>query len=54
MKIRMTFTVEYEVEPDDYSPGTTPEEMLAVDILNAQDDPQQFIYGAKVTGEIIP
>lgn len=55
MKIKITITMEYEVEPKYYSEGATTEEMLATDLENINDDPHAFLdtFPYKITGEII-
>ena len=44
-KARFTFTVvkEFEMNPEYYDGCTTPSQMLAVDIANANEDPYLFI-----------
>lgn len=56
-RITMTVTVEYEINPTSYPKGATPEEMLAIDIANAEDDPYIFLEMPEsklvVKGEIL-
>ena len=57
-KARITFTVvvEYEMKPEYYDDGSTPEQMLDVDIANANEDPMLMIgEDAKweIVGELI-
>lgn len=61
MKFRITRTVEYEVDPRNYQADQTPEQMLAVDLREAAEDPfflAQFTAAVEdtkitITGEVI-
>ena len=57
LQIKFTVTVEYEADPDNYPEGSkTPEGMLAIDLVNAEDDPFMMITGDadwKITGRIL-
>jgi len=57
-KARITFkvVVEYNMKPEYYEDGSTPEQMLGVDIENANDDPMLMIGGDakwEIVGELI-
>lgn len=55
MKIKITITTVYEV--NEAEEGLTPEQILAIDLINIEDDPSIVFSGSssnyKVTGEII-
>lgn len=55
--IRITFNVvvEYEADPQNYPDGYTPEQMLAVDLANAEEDPFLLVEGGEwtTTAEIV-
>lgn len=55
MKIKITITIEYEVYPQYFPKGATPEEVLAIDLKNAKEHICTFldIFPHKITGEII-
>lgn len=59
IKLRITITAvfEYEADPKNYPNCTTPAEMLAVDLDNAEEDPFSFLATDsvewKTTGEVI-
>ena len=55
MKIKIIVTIEYEPKFEYYERGSTPEEMLIVDLENAKEDICAFleIFPYKITGEII-
>jgi hypothetical protein len=59
IKLRVTVTavVEYEANPEHYPGATTPQEMLAIDMEGADNDPYSFISTDsaewKVTGEVV-
>jgi len=47
--------MEYEANAEHYPEGATPEEMLEVDLANAQEDPFLFLEGDsvwRITGEV--
>ena len=57
-RITCTFTIEFDLDPLNYDhPSITPEEMLAIDVQNFEDNPEllfEYNWEAyKVTGEII-
>jgi len=57
-KARITFTVvtEYEFVPEYYDNCETPEQMLAVDVSNANEDPYLMIGDDAewtITGEVL-
>jgi hypothetical protein len=39
VRIRATYTFEYEVDMKFYEGASTPQEALAIDLANAEDDP---------------
>lgn len=56
LKIRFVVDVEYEADPVNYPAGSTPEEMLKIDLASAEEDPFMTIEGATnwtTTGEVI-
>lgn len=60
MKAKLTFLVEmeYEIDPQNYPKGSTPEQILAIDLEAASDDPflSLGISGEPkwtITGEIV-
>lgn len=55
MRAQITFTVEYDINPDHYPEGATPEEMLAVDLENAEEMPYAFIdmEGMRIMGRLL-
>lgn len=56
IKITFTVTVEYEPNPEFYPAGSTIEEMLDIDIKNAEDDPFMVLPDCpewKIKGEIV-
>ena len=56
-KFRITFNVvvEYEADPKNYPNGYTAEQMLEVDLANAEEDPFMLIEGGQwtTTAEIV-
>lgn len=57
-KIRITFNVvvEYEVQTENYPGCTTDEERLAIDMVNAEEDPLMMICESATwttTGEVL-
>lgn len=61
MTNRITFLIEFEYDPDpsNYPDDcTTPEQMLALDLENASDDPASFIFADtanwEITGKVLP
>jgi len=54
-KIRMTFSVVYELNMAHYPEGASPQEAMEIDIANAKESPQDFMEfdGLEVSGEII-
>ncbi len=57
LKISILVEIEYDADPKHYPAGFTPEQMLATDIVGAEEDPYLFIDmdNAKMTisGEIL-
>lgn len=57
MKAKITITFEYELNPEHYRKYATPEEMLADDLENFNDDPLEavamFSDSCEVKGELI-
>jgi hypothetical protein len=58
-KIRITFNVvvEYEVQPENYPGCTTDAERLAIDLINAEEDPFAMLGESATwttTGEVLP
>ena len=58
MKLKINLSIEFEPQKDYYEEGVTLEEMLAIEITNAKDDPVEFISSfsfdeVKVTGELV-
>lgn len=52
MKIRITTTIEYEIKEADES--LTPEQILAIDLINIEANPRLLLhFPLKITGEII-
>jgi hypothetical protein len=52
LRIVITATVEYEASPDAYPEGSTPEQMLAIDLENADDDTFMFLDNDDVKWDI--
>jgi hypothetical protein len=57
-KLRVTITavVEYDADAKNYPGCVTPEEMLAADLKNADEDTFTFLGGAtewKIAGEVV-
>lgn len=58
-KLRVTITAvfEYEPNPEHYGDNSTPEQMLAVDLKNAKDDPFMLLGSDATswttTGEVL-
>lgn len=56
-KIKIVVEVEFEQDPKYYPEGSTPEQMLAIDLQGVNDDPYltMDLEGAKwtITGEIV-
>ncbi len=56
LRITITTVVEYDANPENY-PSPDPQEMLALDVANASDDPSAFLdmNGAEthVLGEVL-
>lgn len=58
-KLKITFEVslEYEADPENYPGCSSPEEMLAVDLANAEDDPFLMLGDSrpvwKIAGAVI-
>ena len=57
IKITMNFEYEYEPDPSNYPLGSTIDEMIAIDVANAHDDPYLFIdmdgSNTSITGEAV-
>jgi len=55
--VTVTAVVEYEADPQHYPGATTPQEMLAIDMEGADNDPYSFISSDStewtVTGEVV-
>jgi len=41
-KARITISIDITLDPDLYDDGATPQEMLAVEIANAEADPTEY------------
>lgn len=56
-RIRITFNVvvEYDADPANYPKGSTPQQMLDIDLANAEEDPFLMVEGGAwtTTGEIV-
>lgn len=57
-KITVSVTFEYEMNPENYMDGErTPEQMLATDLANINDDPFSFIDSSSaqwvIAGELL-
>lgn len=55
MKFRITMSFEYEVHPEFYPEGYTPEQMLEIDRGHFEGDPGRIMdhEDVRVTGEIV-
>lgn len=62
MKFRITLTAEYEVHPENYPEGSTPDAMLDIDLEEYREDPFNLadmllnledMRRAEITGEIV-
>lgn len=56
-KARITVTFEYELKPDSYPDGATPDEMVQIDVANYHDSDSLFDViqhqELTVTGEVL-
>ena len=54
LSITMTMTLEYEPDLERYPEGSTPEEMLEIDMGLVEDDPFTFMNSKwKITGRVL-
>ena len=42
-KVKISYTVEFDVNPDNYDEGSTPEQMLDIELEDINNDPYTFI-----------
>lgn len=52
LRIQLTATLEYEANPTAYPDGSSPEQMLAIDLSNADDDTFMFLDNDDIHWEI--
>lgn len=43
MRFQITLTVDYEVNPQSYPEGSSPEDMLDIDVANYESDPTSLL-----------
>lgn len=55
IRITLNVVVEYEADPRNYPDGASPQDMLNIDLANAEEDPFMVIGDGKwtTTGELV-